>query len=160
MFRYERYGPVVVFRAPFSRVSRGLICVVLALGIAGALVAEITTPGISAPTRWGWAAVTVLLEAVLLGGLQRLWVVCLVVTDSDVLVRNFRGDIHYRPSEIKGVVRASDFTGFGVALRLKSGEDMRLDGLAWVTQARTDRAVAEISRALGLEAADASSENG
>jgi hypothetical protein len=94
------------------------------------------------------------MEVVLLGGMQRLWVVCLIVKDSDIVVRNFRGDIHYRPSEIKEVVRASDFTGFGVALRLKTGEDMRLDGLAWITQARTDRAVAEISAALGLTPAD------
>jgi hypothetical protein len=141
----------VIFRAPFSRASRGLICLVLAFGVAWALHAEITTPDINAATRWGWAAATILMEVVLLGGLQRLWVVCLIVNESDIVVRNFRGDIHYRPSEIRSVVRASDFTGFGVALRLKTGEDMRLDGLAWITQERTDRAVAEISQALGLE---------
>ncbi|HEX3898965.1 MAG TPA: hypothetical protein VHW74_07315 [Mycobacteriales bacterium] len=144
----------MIFRAPFSRASRGLICLILAAGAAFALHAEITTPNIGAATRWGWAALTILMEVVLLGGLQRLWVVCLIVKDSDIVVRNFRGDIHYRPSEIKGVVRASDFTGFGVALRLKTGEDMRLDGLAWITQARTDRAVAEISAALGLAPAE------
>ncbi|HVW80934.1 MAG TPA: hypothetical protein VHB69_08365 [Mycobacteriales bacterium] len=145
----------MVFRAPFSRASRSLICGVLALGVGWALYAEITTPGVGTATRWGWAVVTILFEAVLLGGLQRLLVVCLIVTDSELIVRNFRGDIRYRPSEVKGVVRASDFTGFGVALRLKSGVDMRLDGLAWITQARTDRAVAEISAALGLEPAEA-----
>jgi hypothetical protein len=144
----------VIFRAPFSRASRGLICLLLAIGVALALGAEITTPNINSATRWGWAALTILMEVVLLGGMQRLWVVCLIVKDSDIVVRNFRGDIHYRPSEIKEVVRASDFTGFGVALRLKTGEDMRLDGLAWITQARTDRAVAEISAALGLTPAD------
>jgi hypothetical protein len=87
---------------------------------------------------------------VLLAGLQRLWVACLIVDDAGVTVRNFRGDIQLRRSEIKEVIRAQDFAGFHVALQLKTGDKIHLDGVTWATPGRTDRAVAEISEALGL----------
>ena len=123
----------------------------MSLGLAIALLAEATSPEVAPITRTVWMVITAAFIIVLLGGVWRLLVVCLIVNESDILVRNFRGDIHYRPSEIRGVRRASDFAGFGVALQLKTGEEMRLDGLAWMTAARTDQAVAEISKALGLE---------
>jgi hypothetical protein len=142
-------GPTI-FRAPFTRVSRGLICLVLALGIAWAIHAEITTANIQTGTRAGWLAATILMEVVMLGGLWRLWAACLIVDESGVTVRNFRGDLHFRRVEIKEVVRDSDFAGFHVTLRLKKGDELGLDGITWMTPSRTDRAAAEITQALGL----------
>lgn len=140
----------MIFRSPFTRASRAVLCSVLILGLAWAIRDAITTPHIHPATRGGWLAATILFEVVLLAGLQRLWVVRLMVDDGGLTVRNFRGDIRLRRSEIKEVFRASDFSGFHVALRLKTGEEIHLDGVTWVTPKRTERAAAEIRAALGL----------
>ena len=143
------------FRAPFTRASRSILCLLIALGLAIAIRAEIVTQYINPATRWGWLIATIVMELILLGGLQRIWVVGLIVDeDAGITVRNFRGDLHYRRTEIKEVIRRSDFSGCHVALRLKTGEEMGLDGVTWLSPSRTDRAVAEISRALGMEQAD------
>lgn len=140
----------MIFRSPFSRASRAVIILILALGIAWALSAEITTPDVNALTRYGWLGATILFELVMLGGLQRLWVVCLIVTEDGITVRNFRGDIPLKRIEIKEVFRAHDFSGFHVALKLKTGDEVHLDGVTWLTAGRTNRALAEIGEALGV----------
>lgn len=140
----------MTFRSPATRAVRGLICAAMALGLGWAIRDEIVTPHIQPATRGGWLAATILFELVMLAGLQRLWAVRLVVDEAGVTVRNFRGDIRLRHSEIKEVFQASDFSGFHVALRLKTGAEIHLDGVTWVTPGRTSRAVNEISEALGL----------
>jgi hypothetical protein len=141
----------MIFRAPFSRASRAAIILLMVAGLAVAIRAEIVTPYVSPATRFGWLVPTALMALVLLGGLQRLWVVCLIIDeDAGVIVRNFRGDIHFRRIEIKDVIRESDFSGFHVSLKLKTGDHLGLDGVTWMTPARTDRAVAEIRQALGF----------
>lgn len=139
-----------MIRAPFTRVSRSLMCLVLALAIAWALHAELSTVNIEPATRWGWAAATTVFEVVMLAGLQRIWVVGLIVNDAGLIVRNFRGDIKLRRTEVKEVFRVADFSGFHVALRLKVGDEIHLDGVTWLTPGRTERAVEEVSRALGF----------
>jgi hypothetical protein len=140
----------VIFRSPFSRASRAVIILILALGIAWALSAEITTPNVNAATRYGWLGATILFELVMLGGLQRLWVVCLIVKDEGITVRNFRGDIRLKRIDIKEVFRAHDFSGFHVAIRLKTSDEVHLDGVTWLTAGRTNRALTEIGEALGV----------
>ena len=143
----------MIFRARFTRAFRAVLCAVLVIGLALAIHAEIATPNIEPATRWGWMAPTILVEIVLLGGLIRLWVVRLVVKDSGVTVHNFRGNIRLRRREIKSVERSSYFVGFGVAFQLKTGDKLGLDGLIWATPRNADRAVAEITQALGLTSA-------
>jgi hypothetical protein len=64
------------------------------------------------------------------------------------------------------VIRRSDYSGFHVALQLKpghelpfEGNDLGLDGVGWTTPWRTDRAVAEITQALGLVPAEEQTES-
>ena len=128
-----------------------ILCGLIALGLAVAIWAEATTQYINPTTRWGWLIPTIVMALILLVGMQRIWVVGLIVDeDAGITVRNFRGDLHYRRIEIKEVVRRSDFSGCHVALRLKTGDEMGLDGVTWLSPSRTDRAVAEISQALGF----------
>lgn len=139
----------MVFRAPLTRAARGILCLAVALGVAWAIHAESVFYGINTATRVVALSITILAEVVMLGGLWRLWVVCLIIDDSGVIVRNFRGDIRLRRTEIREVVAAIEASGCHVILRLKTGDDVHLDGLAFATGARTNRAVQEITQALG-----------
>jgi len=140
----------VIFRAPLTRLARAVLCALLAVGLAWVLHAEITFYGIDTTLRVVVLVPTIVLEVALLVGLWRLWVVCLIVEDSGVIVRNFRGDIRLRRTEIREVFASLNMTGCHVGLRLKIGDELHLEGLAFATPARTDRAVQEISQALGL----------
>jgi hypothetical protein len=121
----------------------------LAVGFAWALHAEITFYGVDPVLRTVVIVPTVVMEIAYLVGLWRLWVVCLIVNDSGAIVRNFRGDIPVRRTEIREVIAVSGLTGSHVALQLKIGDVLHLDGLAFASAGRTDQAVREISEALG-----------
>jgi hypothetical protein len=140
----------VVFRADLTRAARGTACVLVIAGLAWAIHAEITFPTITATLRAVALTPTIVMELALLAGLWRLWVVCLVADESGVIVRNFRGDIRLRRTEIREVIPVLGAAGCHVALRLKIGDEIHMDGLAFATPRRTHRAVEEISRALGL----------
>jgi hypothetical protein len=144
--------PVVVFRSGITRVVRGIPCLALVGALAWGIYSEATFQGIGTGTRAGWLAVTIAFELVMLTGLQRLWAVCLIIDEQGVIARNFRGDIRYRRSEIKGIEQADAYASFGVELRLKTGSSLRLDGLTWPLPAPTERAIADIRQALGLQA--------
>ncbi|HVT19910.1 MAG TPA: hypothetical protein VHE57_00800 [Mycobacteriales bacterium] len=140
----------MIFRARLTRASRGTLCGALAVGFAWALHTELTFDGIDGLLRAIAAIPTAVMEIAFLLGLWRLWVVCLIVDESGVVVRNFRGDIRLRRSEIGKVITVTGFAGCHVALRLKTGDDLHLDGLAFASRERTDRAVAEIDQVLAL----------
>lgn len=140
----------MIFRARLTRATRGVLCVVVALTVAWAIRAEIEFAGIDTTLRAIALTPTILMEIALIVGLWRLWVVCLIVDESGVIVRNFRGDIRLRRREIREVVPVLDFAGCHVALRLRTGDEIHLDGIAFVTPGRTNRTVQEINQALGL----------
>jgi hypothetical protein len=144
----------VIFRARLTRAARGLLCGLLALAMAWAIHAEITFFGVDAGLRAGALTVTSVMELALLAGLWRLWVVCLIVDATGVVVRNFRGDIRLRRIEIREVHAAVEASGCHVVLRLKTGDEIHLDGMAFATARRTNEAVQEISRALDLVSVD------
>jgi hypothetical protein len=139
----------VIFRARLTRAARGLVCGLLALGFAWAIHAEITFYGVDTGLRIIALVPTVIMEIAYLVGLWRLWVVCLIVNESGAIVRNFRGDIPVRRTEIREVIAVSGLTGSHVALQLKIGDVLHLDGLAFASTRRTEQAAQEISQALG-----------
>jgi hypothetical protein len=130
------------------------MCGAVILVLGWAIHDEITTPNIQTGTRAGWLAATIVVELVMLVGLQRLWVVCLIVDEAGLTVRNFRGDIHVRRSEIKSVDQSADIVGFGVELRLKIGDKIRVDGLTWPTPGPVEQALADIRKTLGMAPAE------
>ncbi|HVX68734.1 MAG TPA: hypothetical protein VHA79_03495 [Mycobacteriales bacterium] len=140
----------MVFRARLTRAARGTLCTLLAVGVAWAIYKELTFAGIDPTLRTIAVIPTAGFELAFLLGLWRLWVVCLVVDEGGAIVRNFRGDIRVRRREIRDVVTVTGLTGCHVAVQLKVGDRLHLDGLAYASRGRTDRAAAEISRALGL----------
>lgn len=140
----------MIFRARLTRAARGSLCALLAAAGVWAIHAEVTFFGVDMVLRVGALVPTAILEVAYLVGLWRLWVVCLIVNDSGVTVRNFRGDIHLRRTEIREVLNVPGFTGNHVALRLKVGDTLHADGLAFATSSRTERTVQEINQALGL----------
>jgi hypothetical protein len=139
----------VIFRARLTRVARGALCGALAIGFAWAIHAEITFYGVDPVLRIGALVPTIAMEIAYLVGLWRLWVVCLIVNESGAIVRNFRGDIPVRRTEVREVIAVSGLTGSHVALQLKVGDVLHLDGLAFASTGRTEQAVREISQALG-----------
>ncbi|HVT63735.1 MAG TPA: hypothetical protein VHD81_01110 [Mycobacteriales bacterium] len=139
----------MIFRARLTRAARGSLCALLAVGFGWAIHAEITFYGVDTTLRIIALVPTVIMEIAYLVGLWRLWVVCLIVNESGAIVRNFRGDIPVRRTEIREVIAVSGATGSHVALQLKIGDVLHLDGLAFASAGRTDRAVQEISQALG-----------
>jgi hypothetical protein len=126
----------------------------MALGAAWAIQAEITFEGVNTTLRAVALTPTIIMEIAFVLGLWRLWVVCLIVNDSGVIVRNFRGDSRLRRTEIREVYAVTGTTGCHVALRLKIGDEIHLDGLAFATPGRTNQAVAEITEALGFSPRD------
>lgn len=139
----------MIFRAHLTRVSRGILCAAIAVGVGWTLHAESVFYGIDNTLRAGALVITSIVELSLVVGLWRLWVVCLIVTDDGVIARNFRGDTRLRRSDIRGAFPLLEFASARVVLRLKSGDDLYLDGLVFATPARANRAVAEVSQALG-----------
>lgn len=129
----------------------------MALGAAWAIQAEITFEGVNTTLRAVALTPTIIMEIAFVLGLWRLWVVCLIVDDSGVVVRNFRGDIRLRRIEIREVHAAVEASGCHVVLRLKTGDEVHLDGMAFATARRTNEAVQEISRALDLVSVDPAS---
>jgi hypothetical protein len=144
----------VVFRARLTRAARAVACTVVIAGLAWAIHAETTFPTITTTLRAVALVPTAVMELALLAGLWRLWVVCLIAGESGVIARNFRGDIRLRRTEIREVFAVLGAAGCHVALRLKIGDEIHLDGLAFATPRRTHQAVEEISRALGLSLRD------
>ncbi len=140
----------MIFRARLTRAARGTLCGAMAAAAAWAIHAEIVFPEAGIALRVVTLTPTIILELALILGLWRLWVVCLIGDDSGVIVRNFRGDIRLRRSEIREVFAVTGAAGCHVALRLKIGDEVHLDGLAFASPGRTNRAVQEISEALGL----------
>ncbi|HWC35402.1 MAG TPA: hypothetical protein VG650_11325 [Mycobacteriales bacterium] len=140
----------MVFRARLTRLARGTLCLLVALAVGWAIRAEIVFYGIGSTLRTVALVPTILMELALLVGLWRLWVASIVVDESGAIVRNFRGDIRLRRSEIRGVFPALDPLACHVAVRLRTGDEIRLDGLAFVTPGRAERAVRDISAALDL----------
>jgi hypothetical protein len=140
----------VTFRAPWNRAARGALCALLALAGGWAIHAEIVFYGVDPVVRAIALVPTVILELALLVGLWRLWVVCLIVNESGLVVRNFRGDIPLRRRDISSVVLLTNFAGCQVALELKTGDRLSLDALAFAAQSNGQRVVDQISRALGL----------
>jgi hypothetical protein len=145
----------MIFRSGITRAVRGLPCLALVLALAWAIYSEATFQNIGAGTRTGWLAVTITFEIVMLVGLQRLWVVCLIVDDLGVIARNFRGDIRFKRSEIKSIEQAAAYASFGVELHLKSGRTLRLDGLTWPIPGPVDEAIAAIRGALRMPPVEA-----
>jgi hypothetical protein len=140
----------VIFRARLTRAARGTVCGLMAIGAIWAIRAELTFGGVSPTLRAVALTPTIIMAAAFLGGLWRLWVVCLIVDESGLTVRNFRGDIRLRRSEIREVFAVLGAAGCHVALRLKIGDEIHLDGLAFATPRRTNQAVREIGEALRL----------
>ncbi|MGN6472915.1 MAG: hypothetical protein ACTHK4_04590, partial [Mycobacteriales bacterium] len=140
----------VTFRAPLTRAARGVLCLLVAIAVAWAIHAELVFYGLDTTLRAIALTPTIVLEIALIVGLWRLWVVCLIVDDSGVTVRNFRGDIRLRRFDVREVVPAVEASGCHVVLQLKTGDKIHLDGLAFATAGRTNRAVQEISQAMGL----------
>jgi hypothetical protein len=140
----------VIFRAPVTRAARATLCALLIAFLGWAIHAEIVFGGIDGVLRAVALTPTVALEVALVVGLWRLWVVCLIVNETGVIVRNFRGDIRLKRNEIREVFASLNATGCHVGLRLKIGDEIHLEGLAFATPTRTERAVQEISQALGL----------
>jgi hypothetical protein len=145
----------VIFRARLTRAARGSLCGLLAIAFAWAIHAEITFYGVDPALRIITLVPTIIMEIAYVIGIWRLWVVCLIVNESGAIVRNFRGDIPVRRTEIREVIAVSGLTGSHVALQLKIGDVLHLDGLAFASTGRTDRAVREISQALGRVSSDA-----
>jgi len=133
-----------------TRAARGTLCALLAVGLAWAIDKELTFGGIDTGLRAIALAPTIIFEIAFVLGFWRLWVVCLIVEEAGAIVRNFRGDMPVRRREIREVVTVTGLTGCHVALQLKVGDLLHLDGLAYASRGRTDQAVAEISQALGL----------
>ena len=140
----------MIFRARLTRAARGTLCALVALAMAWAINAEAGYDGIDNTLRTIALVPTSIFEVALLVGLWRLWVVCLIVDETAVIVRNFRGDIPVRRVEIRGVFPVLGFFGCHVGLRLKTGDELHLEGLAFARPGRTAQAVNEISEALGL----------
>jgi hypothetical protein len=140
----------VIFRAPWNRAARGALCTLLAVAGGWAIHAEFVFFGVDPVVRAVALVPTVILELALLVGLWRLWVVCLIVNESGVIVRNFRGDIPLRRRDIQSVVLLTNFAGCQVALQLKTGDRLGLDALAFAAQANGQRTVDQINQALGL----------
>lgn len=139
----------MVFRARLTRVARGILCAVVAAALGWALHAESTFDGIDATLRAGALVITGVIELSLVVGLWRLWVVCLIVNTDGVIARNFRGDTTLRRNDVRGAFALLEFASARVVLKLKTGDDLYLDGLVFATPGRANRAVAEISEALG-----------
>jgi len=140
----------VIFRARLTRAARGTLCGAMAIAAAWAIYAEIAFPEAGATLRAVTLTPTIIMELAFLLGLWRLWVVCLIGDESGITVRNFRGDIRLRRSEIREVFAVTGAAGCHVALRLKTGDEIHLDGLAFASPGRTNEAVQEIGEALGL----------
>ncbi|HVV77700.1 MAG TPA: hypothetical protein VHC43_16900 [Mycobacteriales bacterium] len=140
----------MIFRARLTRAARGAVCAILVIAAAWAVHAELTFYGIDSLLRTIALIPTLVFGAAFVVGIWRLWVVCLIVDENGATVRNFRGDLRFRRREIREVYAVTDFTGCHVALRLKVGDEIHLDGLAFASPGRTNRAVAEISQALRL----------
>ncbi|HVS68012.1 MAG TPA: hypothetical protein VHE56_05640 [Mycobacteriales bacterium] len=147
----------MVFRARLTRVARGILCAAIAVGLGWALYAESVFYGIDTTLRAAAMTITGIVELSLLVGLWRLWAVCLIVTEDGVIARNFRGDTRLRRGDIRGAFPLLEFASARVVLRLKTGDDLYLDGLVFATPGRANRAVADVSQALGRAPLEAES---